>query len=263
VLDLRPRQPKVVQSQVTIGTPLLPEAGFPFGVLGRKQQPQVDFTGIDIPLSPILLTHFPRASGPDALALDIGCGDVVHRSACEHAGFQYVGIDYQTAKAPMLADGHALPFKDQSFEFIVSIAVLEHIRYPHIMMKEAYRVLKPGGLFIGIVAFSEPFHQDSYYHHTHLGTYNSVQEAGFQVLQVSPSTSWRVLQAHAVMGLFPKMPKRLAFAVVAPLDLLHRMWWKLGGMVDKEATEDMRIMKSTGCFEFIGRRENASAGAAY
>lgn len=258
ILDLRLQRPKVVQYNVTIGKPLLPAGGFSFRPLPYSQQPEVDFTGMKVPLSPKVLSYFPKAKTSESLALDIGCGDVIHRSACERAGFQYVGIDYQTAKAPLLADAHALPFRDQSFEFILSFAVLEHIRFPHIMMKEAYRVLKPGGTFIGIVAFSEPFHQDSFYHHTHLGTYNSLREGGFTVQEICPSKEWSVLKAQAVMGLFPRMPQVLAFAVVTPLDLLHRLWWSLGSLVDKEATETARLIKMTGCFEFIAKRETTA-----
>jgi SAM-dependent methyltransferase len=250
--------PKSIEHRVTIGKPLLPIEGFHFGPLRLNPHPEVDFAGVEIPLSPVLLSYFPKAKTSESLALDIGCGEVIHRSACERAGFHYVGIDYQTDKAPLLADAHALPFSDQTFEFILSIAVLEHIRYPHVMMKEAFRVLKPRGKFIGIVAFLEPFHQDSFYHHSHLGTYNSLQEGGFTVQAVSPSISWSVLKAQAVMGLFPRMPQTLSFAVVTPIELLHRLWWSLGSLVDKEASESTRIVKMTGCFEFIATRESAN-----
>lgn len=254
ILDLRLQAPKTVEHRVTLGKPLLPAGGFPFEPLRPNPAPEVEFNGIEVPLSPVLLSHFPKAKTADSLALDIGCGEVIHRRACERAGFHYVGIDYQTDQAPLLADAHALPFRDQTFEFVLSIAVLEHIRYPHLMMREAHRVMKPGGKFIGIVAFLEPFHQDSFYHHTHLGTFNSLQEGGFAVQAISPSVPWSVLKAQAVMGLFPRMPHALSFAMVTPLDLLHRLWWSLGSLVDKEANPNMRIVKMTGCFEFIAIR---------
>jgi len=47
-----------------------------------------------------------------------------------------------------VAQGETLPFPDASFDAILSFDVLEHVRSVSATMKECYRVLKPGGLFL-------------------------------------------------------------------------------------------------------------------
>jgi SAM-dependent methyltransferase len=166
-----------------------------------------------------------------------------------------VGLDYVTADAPIRGDGHALPFPDCTFEFVFSIAVLEHIRYPFVLAREVMRVLKPGGLYIGTVSFLEPFHGDSYYHHTHLGTFNTLSTAGFHIQHVAPSAEWSGLKAQATMGgLFPRAPETLGRALVWPLESLHKLWWAAGRLFSNNASEGSRLLANTGAFEFIAAR---------
>jgi predicted SAM-dependent methyltransferase len=42
----------------------------------------------------------------------------------------------------------ALPFKDGSFDCVMSSQVIEHIRYDESIFAEMYRVLRPGGMLI-------------------------------------------------------------------------------------------------------------------
>jgi ubiquinone/menaquinone biosynthesis C-methylase UbiE len=188
--------------------------------------------------------------------LDLGCGEGIHADVAQHAGFEWVGLDYSLPEAPIRGDGHALPFRDGAFEFILSIAVLEHIQHPPVMMKEAYRVLAPGGRFIGTVSFLEPFHDNSYYHHTHLGTYNSLRSAGFIVEQIGPSPNWPGLVALAEMALFRQMPALLSKTLVLPVQWLHRAWWKLGYLLTRNprATETYRQLSTSGAFTFIATK---------
>lgn len=99
--------------------------------------------------------------------LDIGCGfgefgGVFFSSQVE------VGIDLdqkeilKAAKTgkyqkTVVADARKLPFKDESFNTVISISTLEHIPNNFKVFKEAYRVLRPGGHFIFTVPTQKLF----------------------------------------------------------------------------------------------------------
>ena len=84
-------------------------------------------------------------------------------------------MDYAHSEADLLADAHAIPFADDSFDCIFSYAVLEHLHNPFVALSEVARVLRPGGWFIGTVSQGEPFHS-SYFHHTPWALLSLVRE---------------------------------------------------------------------------------------
>jgi SAM-dependent methyltransferase len=199
-----------------------------------------------------LATYLPSGNGE--YALDLGCGEGSSQSALEHAGYKYVSMDFNSKDARILADAHAIPFRDQSFKAVLFLAVLEHLQHPYVALREAFRVLKPGGVIVGTVAFLEPWHGNSYYHHSPLGTLNTLQQAGFEITLVAPKKEWAVLKAQAIMGLFPALPSFASLPLVMPIQLLHRLYWRLARLVVSKATELNRQAITTGAFYFVGRK---------
>jgi SAM-dependent methyltransferase len=55
------------------------------------------------------------------------------------------------ARHLLCADGYQLPFADASFSLVLLIAVLEHTGEPWRLLREARRVLKPGGRTLIVV----------------------------------------------------------------------------------------------------------------
>ena len=92
--------------------------------------------------------------------LDLGCGDgLIAQVLFENEDQVDVGFDpwleqlRQAARSGVyrhvdLADGHRLPYADGSFATIFSNSVLEHIPTIEPVVREAGRVLRPGGHFI-------------------------------------------------------------------------------------------------------------------
>ena len=83
-------------------------------------------------------------------------------------------VNYEIVPYPstdVLGVGEILPFKDESFDAVFSLAVLEHVKDPFQCAREISRVLKKGGVLYCVVPFLQPFHgyPNHYFNMTHKG----------------------------------------------------------------------------------------------
>jgi len=81
-------------------------------------------------------------------------------------------MNYDTTD--VVGAGEVLPFKDNSFDVVISIAVLELVKDPFVCAAELLRVLKPGGYLYCAVPFLQPYHAhpNHFYNMTHQGLRN-------------------------------------------------------------------------------------------
>lgn len=139
----------------------------------------------------------PKGNG--RLCLDHGCGDGRSRKLIEAFGWKWVGVDIE-GNVSLICDGHYLPFKSNTFDHAISNAVFEHLYDPFQAAREIFRVMKPGAYLQGEVAFQEPFHANSYFHMSHMGTKQMLTTAGFEVIRLWPT--WHLFEAQ-MQNMFP------------------------------------------------------------
>jgi SAM-dependent methyltransferase len=95
--------------------------------------------------------------------LDIGCGTGHHLARMRSRGFDVAGVDgsrEMLAHARIAnpgvevrqADVERLPFPDASFDFVLCVEVLRYLSDPSPCLREAARVLRPGGVLLATAA---------------------------------------------------------------------------------------------------------------
>jgi SAM-dependent methyltransferase len=95
-------------------------------------------------------------NGESSRVLDCGCGNGYHSVTAELAArsrIELIGtdIDFEALLGNRLiqrravADAGVMPFESSSFDLIVCESVLEHLLVPDQFLREAFRILRPGG----------------------------------------------------------------------------------------------------------------------
>ncbi|WCK55687.1 class I SAM-dependent methyltransferase [Aneurinibacillus sp. Ricciae_BoGa-3] len=123
---------------------------------------------------PVLTRYIQPAKGP---VLDAGCGDGYGSMLLAQKGFEVTGIDLagqmiEKASARISPDMRlsfqqgdvtSLPFDKEYFQSIMAINVLEWTSYPHNVLLELKRHLKPDGILaIGVLGPTAAPRQHSY-----------------------------------------------------------------------------------------------------
>jgi len=167
----------------------------------------------------------------DGLILDVGAG---YRPVYYSNVVNFEVMDYPTTDVIGVAD--RLPFKSASFDGVVSIAVLEHVKDPFACAREIARVLKPGAWLKCCVPFLQPLH--GYPHHYFNMTHEGLRTLFEPLLtierqEVTPAThpvwaiAWQLRSWSE--GLPPKARKefmrlRVSDLVAFPGPMLEKSW---------------------------------------
>ena len=118
--------------------------------------------------------------------LDLGCGNKPYEEWYNKKTTQQTGCDVVQSsdhKVNTICLANQLTFENETFNTVFSTQVLEHVYDHHGMIKESYRVLKPGGYCIVTVPFTWELHEEPYdfFRITKHGLKELFEESGFQI----------------------------------------------------------------------------------
>lgn len=220
--------------------------------------------------------------------LDIGCGfgefalayadEPIDMGIDTSARDLYVASKTGKYKNLTLADARDLPFSDNSYASVFSISTLEHIENSDKVLKELYRVLKPGGiLFLTIetdevdkATFYRPFlkkiglpalsnfttrmYNSLFHRHTLLPKQDwikKVEKAGFRIDKSQDIISARVTKMFDILLPLawpsqltrPLIGKRVVFRPKFIEDILTKKFLKYVLQEEKEGTNLLVIAR--------------------
>lgn len=126
--------------------------------------------------------------------LDIGCGEKPYLDIFSPHTVSYAGIDipqslHKKDAVDIFANAHHLPFKKDTFDTVLCLEILEHVKQPLEVLKEIHRILKPGCVLVLSAPQNYWLHNDpkDFYRFTQQGLIELVEgQAGFTINYIHP-----------------------------------------------------------------------------
>ncbi|MBF4983624.1 class I SAM-dependent methyltransferase [Nonlabens mediterrranea] len=154
--------------------------------------------------------------------LDIGCGKMPYRDyIIENSQIaSYYGIDIEDAadyktkyRIDAQWDGIKMPMENNQFDCAIATEVLEHCFEPQLVLNEAIRVLKPGGVLLFTVPFLWNLHETphDHYRYTPFSLNKHLENSGFEKISIKSTGGWHASLAQFLALWVKRSPLRNSF----------------------------------------------------
>ena len=140
-----------------------------------------------------LLNQIKFTKNRQMAALDAGAGNQNKKPYLTDKGYLYESCDFENIfdDSSKLALTHvctldSLPMKNNTYDLVICVQVLEHLSRPEKSISEMHRVLKPGGLIFLSTNFLYPRHGSpyDYFRFTEFGLKYIFDKCGFQLVLI-------------------------------------------------------------------------------
>lgn len=158
--------------------------------------------------------------------LDVGCGskwkaDLVGDLVDAYVGLDHPGSMHDRSVVDVFGRADAMPLADATFDAVLCTSVLEHLEDPAAALREARRVLRPGGVGIYTTPMLWHVHEAprDFYRFTPYGLRHLFEAAGWDVVSCEPMAGWAFTAiaecGYHAMAVAPRVLRPLARTFVA------------------------------------------------
>jgi SAM-dependent methyltransferase len=159
----------------------------------------------------------------DGILLDIGCGDKPYKdftknSVTQHVGIDHLGSIHSRAEVDVVSNAYDIPFKNDTFGFVLCTYVLEHLEEPAKAIKEAFRVLKKNKYAMYVVPFFWHLHEEprDFFRYSKYGLQYLFEKNGFEIIEIIPVSGFIVTFAQELCYFLIKFRSG---------GIINPLWW--------------------------------------
>ena len=190
--------------------------------------------------------------------LDYGCGARPYEYLFDDHIAEYIGVDVgDNPSADFLINpSDKLKFDDNSFDFVLSSQVLEHVKDVDQYMGECLRVLKPGGVLLLSTHGTWQFHASPYDYNrwTCMGLAYLLERTGFEVVEYKPILGQLAVTSQLRLSFFDSFANMIGVLgriLLAPVALVYQF-----KMMIEDAITPARVKKrDSAIFLFIAKKK--------
>ena len=128
--------------------------------------------------------------------LDIGCGNKRHKKYLVGKIDEYVGLDHEDTihnlnGVDIIGTAYETNLRNDSFDYVLCNAVLEHLEEPQSAINECHRILKKDGICIYTVPLFWHLHEEprDFFRYTNHGLTHLFKEQ-FEIIELYPGSGF-------------------------------------------------------------------------
>lgn len=173
------------------------------------------------------LLEVSRSMPPGTLLFDAGAGNCKYRNFFPQARTISLDMSWQHrgkyGDIDLAGDLYDIPLKNDTFDAVINVEVLEHLREPARALEEIFRVMRPGGklYLIAPQGWEEHMIPHDYYRFTRFGLRYLFEKIGYKINSIDPLGGYFWYLGHRVSAayryFFPGDRRRVWKILDAPL----------------------------------------------